>query len=67
MLNRNGLTILLVEQNAQRALRSTTRAYVLEQGKIVIEGTSEQLLHDPNVIAHYLGQPHDAAHEAAIP
>jgi branched-chain amino acid transport system ATP-binding protein len=66
-LNRDGLTILLVEQNAQRALHATTRAYVLEQGKIVLEGPSQQLIRDPGIVAHYLGQPQVAEHEAAIP
>jgi branched-chain amino acid transport system ATP-binding protein len=62
-LNQNGLTILLVEQNAQRALNATSRAYVLEQGRIVLEGVSAELIHDPSIIAHYLGHS-DTAHEA---
>jgi branched-chain amino acid transport system ATP-binding protein len=63
-LNAQGLTILLVEQNAQRALNATSRAYVLEQGRIVLEGASAQLIHDPSIIAHYLGHA-EAAPEAA--
>ena len=55
-LNREGLTILLVEQNARAALRATRHAYVLEQGKIVHQGPSDDLARDPNVISHYLGQ-----------
>ena len=55
-LNAGGLTILLVEQNARQALRSTHRAYVIEQGRIVQEGASAALACDPTVIAHYLGQ-----------
>ena len=55
-LNRDGLTILLVEQNARQALNVTNRAYVLEQGRILREGSSEALAQDPLVIAHYLGQ-----------
>jgi branched-chain amino acid transport system ATP-binding protein len=55
-LNREGLTILLVEQNARAALRATKHAFVLEQGRIVHQGPSEALAQDPNVIAHYLGQ-----------
>lgn len=55
-LNREGLTILLVEQNARAALRSTQHAYVLEQGRVVHEGPSEAMARDPDVIAHYLGQ-----------
>jgi branched-chain amino acid transport system ATP-binding protein len=54
-LNAEGLTILLVEQNATRALASTTRAYVLEQGRIVHEGASADLAADGRIAAHYLG------------
>jgi branched-chain amino acid transport system ATP-binding protein len=55
-LNREGLTILLVEQNARAALRATKHAYVMEQGRIVHSGPSEAMARDPDVIAHYLGQ-----------
>ena len=55
-LNREGLTILLVEQNARAALRATKHAFVLEQGRIVHQGLSADLARDPDVIAHYLGQ-----------
>ena len=55
-LNASGLTILLVEQNARRAFDLTHRAYVLEQGRIAIEGRSSDLMHEPRVIEHYLGQ-----------
>ena len=55
-LNKEGLTILLVEQNARAALRATRHAFVLEQGKIVHQGPSDHLARDPDVIAHYLGQ-----------
>ena len=55
-LNQEGLTILLVEQNARAALRATSRAYVLEQGKVVHQGASATLAEDPEVIAHYLGR-----------
>ena len=56
-LNRDdGLTILLVEQNARAALRLTKHAYVLEQGRIVHQGASADLAKDPDVISHYLGQ-----------
>jgi len=54
-LNREGLTILLVEQNAHRALECTRRAYVLDRGRVVMEGASETLLRDPRVIESYLG------------
>ncbi|MBM3521661.1 MAG: ABC transporter ATP-binding protein [Alphaproteobacteria bacterium] len=55
-LNRDGLTILLVEQNARQALAVSHHAYVLEQGHIAHSGPSEALARDPAVIAHYLGQ-----------
>ena len=55
-LNQEGLTILLVEQNARAALRATQHAFVMEQGKIVHHGPSDELARDPDVIAHYLGQ-----------
>jgi len=54
-LNKNGTTILLVEQNAQMALSIANRAYVLETGKIVTSGTGEMLLNDPAVKKAYLG------------
>ncbi len=54
-LNRDGLTILLVEQNAYRALECTQRAYVLDRGQIVIEGVSADLMRDARVIESYLG------------
>lgn len=54
-LNQQGLTILLVEQNAFRALECTQRAYVLDRGKIVIEGASADLMQDQRVIESYLG------------
>ncbi len=54
-LNRDGLTILLVEQNAHRALECTQRAYVLDRGKVSIDGPSDVLLRDPRVIESYLG------------
>lgn len=55
-LNENGLTIFVVEQNALRALNYTQRAYVLERGRVAFEGDSAQLLEDPRVAEHYLGQ-----------
>lgn len=59
-LNREGLTIFLVEQNARRALEATQYCYVIEQGEIVQEGPSAALHHDPNVVASYLGQHAEA-------
>lgn len=54
-LHREGLTIVLVEQNAHRALAATQRAYVLERGLIVQHGDSKVLQNDPAIIEHYLG------------
>jgi len=54
-INQQGTTILLVEQNAQQALSRAHRAYVLETGRIVKEGTGAELLHDPAVKDAYLG------------
>lgn len=51
----HGTTILLVEQNAQAALQVADRAYVLETGRITMSGTAQEMLHDPRVIAAYLG------------
>ena len=57
-----GVTILLVEQNAELALRVATRGYVLETGRIVLDGDGAALLADPQVWASYLGaeQPEEA-------
>jgi branched-chain amino acid transport system ATP-binding protein len=54
-INEQGTSILLVEQNAQMALAIADRAYVLETGKIVMQGTGNDLLKDPSVIEAYLG------------
>jgi branched-chain amino acid transport system ATP-binding protein len=54
-LNKEGTTILLVEQNARMALQFARRGYVLEHGNIVLEGDSEALLTDPEVKKAYLG------------
>ncbi|MEO6004764.1 MAG: ABC transporter ATP-binding protein [Opitutus sp.] len=51
----HGITILLVEQNANLALEVSTRAYVLETGRVVMEGESKQLRADPRLKATYLG------------
>nr|WP_231401628.1 ABC transporter ATP-binding protein [Cupriavidus sp. WS] len=55
-----GTTILLVEQNAREALALADRAYVLEQGRIVLAGTGPQVASDPAVLAAYLGGRHAA-------
>jgi branched-chain amino acid transport system ATP-binding protein len=54
-INKQGTSILLVEQNAQMALSIADRGYVLETGKIVLEGKAHDLLHDPTVVEAYLG------------
>jgi branched-chain amino acid transport system ATP-binding protein len=54
-LNEEGMTILLVEQNAHLALHLAHRGYVLDTGTIVAEGTSEELLGNPDVKKAYLG------------
>ncbi|MBL7256651.1 ABC transporter ATP-binding protein [Paractinoplanes lichenicola] len=54
-INQQGTTVLLVEQNAQQALSRAHRAYVLETGRIVKEGTGRELLNDPAVKDAYLG------------
>ena len=59
-INKQGVTILLVEQNAQQALSRAHRAYVLETGSITKEAKAKDLLNDPNVKAAYLGT---GAHE----
>jgi len=55
VLRAQGMTILLVEQNANAALRMSDRAYVLETGNVVLAGTGEELLRDPRVREAYLG------------
>lgn len=54
-LNREGTTVLLVEQNAGKSLAISDRAYVLENGKIVLSGTGEELLQSEEVKKAYLG------------
>jgi branched-chain amino acid transport system ATP-binding protein len=67
-LHSDGLTILLVEQNARRALGASSYAYVMERGRMVKEGESKTLIEDAAVIAHYLGQkPSDPSIAAGSP
>jgi len=54
-INKQGTSILLVEQNAQMALSIADRAYVLETGEITLEGKAQDVLHNPMVIEAYLG------------
>src|SRR5690606_10016387 len=51
-----GVTILLIEQNARLALEASHRGYVMESGRMILEGPSQQLLDDPKVRAAYLGE-----------
>ncbi len=55
-LNREGLTILLVEQNARLALQTANQAAVLEQGRIVQQGPAAELAEDPAIADHYFGR-----------
>jgi len=54
-INQEGTTILLVEQNARLALQFASRGYVLENGNMVLEGSSAELIEDPEVKKAYLG------------
>ncbi|MGW5724111.1 ABC transporter ATP-binding protein [Amycolatopsis sp. NPDC003865] len=54
-INKRGTTVLLVEQNAQQALKLSDRAYVLETGRVVQSAPGAELLNDPKVRAAYLG------------
>ena len=55
-VSREGVTILLIEQNAKLALEVSHRGYVMESGEITLEGASKSLLHDSKVRAAYLGE-----------
>ena len=54
-LNAQGISILLVEQNARQALRIADRAYVMENGRMVMEGSGKELLENEHVKVAYLG------------
>jgi branched-chain amino acid transport system ATP-binding protein len=54
-INEEGISIVLVEQNSRMALKLANRAYVLEQGKIVLSGDAKDLANDERVRQHYLG------------
>lgn len=55
-INKAGVTILLIEQNANMALKTSDFAYVIETGKIVLKGTGKELLENPTVREAYLGK-----------
>ncbi len=54
-INREGVTVLVVEQNVAHALKSCNRAYIMETGRIALQGTGEKLLQDEHVKDAYLG------------
>jgi len=54
-ISREGVTVLLVEQNVRQTLAMCDRAYVLENGRVVLEGTGKELSNDPHVKEAYLG------------
>jgi branched-chain amino acid transport system ATP-binding protein len=54
-LGREGMTVLLLEQNVRHALELCNRGYVLENGRIVLEGKTKELLHNPHIERAYLG------------
>jgi branched-chain amino acid transport system ATP-binding protein len=54
-LNRGGISILLIEQNTRQSLQIADRAYVLENGKVLLSGTGKELLDNPVVREAYLG------------
>jgi len=54
-INKAGVSVLIVEQNARRALQICDRAYVLDQGRNAYSGPGRELMHDPKVIELYLG------------
>jgi branched-chain amino acid transport system ATP-binding protein len=60
-VNQSGVTVLLVEQNVHAALELANRAYIIEQGRVVGEGTGSELLTDDNVRQAYLGYLPEAA------
>ncbi|NLU43877.1 MAG: ABC transporter ATP-binding protein, partial [Acholeplasmataceae bacterium] len=55
-INKQVMTILLIEQNANMALKIADKAYVLETGNITMQGTGSELLENPEIAAAYLGK-----------
>jgi branched-chain amino acid transport system ATP-binding protein len=53
--NRSGVSVLLAEQNSERALEISNRTYIFENGRISGEGQSQELMHDPKIRSAYLG------------
>ena len=61
-IHQRGTTVLLVEQNASRALQLASRGYVMDSGEVTMSGDAKQLLSDPKVRAAYLGEAAGSAH-----
>jgi branched-chain amino acid transport system ATP-binding protein len=55
-ISKEGITVLLVEQNARLALQAANRGYVMDSGTVTMEGDAKQMLDDPKVRAAYLGE-----------
>jgi branched-chain amino acid transport system ATP-binding protein len=55
-ISKEGLTVLLVEQNARLALQAANRGYVMDSGMVTMSGDAKQMLDDPKVRAAYLGE-----------
>ncbi|HEY0294831.1 MAG TPA: ABC transporter ATP-binding protein [Bordetella sp.] len=55
-ISKEGITILLVEQNARLALQAANRGYVMDSGTVIMTGDAQDMLHDPRVRAAYLGE-----------
>ncbi|WP_321964278.1 ATP-binding cassette domain-containing protein, partial [Paraburkholderia sp. J7] len=55
-ISSEGITVLLVEQNARLALQAANRGYVMDSGLVTMEGEAKQMLDDPKVRAAYLGE-----------
>ena len=66
-LRDTGMTILMVEQNARASLRISDRGYVLETGRVVLQGSSEELLNDSDVKRAYLGKDYKTFWERRDP
>ena len=59
-LNRQGVTVLLVEQHAMKAIQTANRTFVLRTGKVVKEGDREEMLRDRSIVDAYLGAKRSA-------
>ena len=55
-INKQGVTILLIEQNANMALHTADKGYVMETGEIILEGSGKELLENPVIQEAYLGK-----------